>query len=77
MNLNVLTLGERMVMIARIAAAEHIRRAAKDEGVEIAQISRLIQDAKLSPESNFRGQPEDAGRANVGAAMQRGPGEAA
>lgn len=47
MKLDPLTLGERMVMIARIAAAEHIRQAAKGQGVEIAQISMLIREAKM------------------------------
>jgi hypothetical protein len=47
MRLEPLTLGERMVMIARIAAAEHIRQAAKKDGVEIAQIQTLIREAKM------------------------------
>ena len=47
MNLDVLTLGERMVMVARIAAAEHIRQTARGEGVEIAQISMLIREARM------------------------------
>lgn len=87
MNLQVLTLGERMVMIARIAAAEHIRQAAKGEGVEIAQIGRLIQDAKLqsgakplgnatlsSGDARVANDPAENSMRNV---AQRGPGEAA
>lgn len=45
MNLKTLTLGERMVMAARIAAAEHIRQAAKASGVDVAQVQRLLSNA--------------------------------
>lgn len=47
MTLDPLTLGERMVMIARIAAAEHIRQAARGEGVDIDRLATLIREAKM------------------------------
>jgi hypothetical protein len=73
MTLDPLTLGERMVMIARIAAAEHIRQAAKGAGVEIAQLRMLIREAKLTPElSNL-----DPGTFNTSSAIKHDPREAA
>ena len=49
MKLKPLTLGERMVMIARIAAAEHIRQAAAEAGVDLVRIQTLLREAHMPP----------------------------
>ena len=67
-----------MVMIARIAVAEHIRQATAEVGVDIAQIQSLLRESKVAPDGQSSTASKVApGTFNAAQAIKRGPQEAA